>query len=139
MNHNCKNWWINNAGGQVICDVCGNEYHFANLGITAKEIIHAGEYDLVEQDGIPEHDLEMIQFFKEEEEARKSKKLNLFETKSTIKQILWIKNEYDHHKKNYKDFSDDEVESGIRDTLFSNFNTNNITKINRKISEVISA
>lgn len=63
MNHKCKNHWINLAGGLVSCDLCGKEYFFTELGITAKEIIHAGGYDTIESDGIPQHDMEMIQYF----------------------------------------------------------------------------
>ncbi len=138
MNHNCKNWWVNLAGGQVYCDMCGEEYFFTDLGIKAKEIIHSGEYDLIDENGIPEHDLEMIQFFKEQEEEKKSKKLKVFEKLSGKKQRLWIKNEYDYHKKNYRNFNEDEIESAIRDSLFSSFNTNNVTKIKARIHEVIS-
>jgi hypothetical protein len=71
MNHKCKNWWYNIAGGQVCCDICGEEYFFTELGITAKEITHAGGYDTIDDDGIPEHDLDMIQFFiKAEKEVK---------------------------------------------------------------------
>ena len=70
MNHKCKNWWFNVAGGEVCCNICGQEYFFTKLGITAKEIIHAGEYDLLDEKGIPDHDLEMIQFFKKSEDKK---------------------------------------------------------------------
>ena len=66
MNHKCKNNWINVAGGTVLCEICEKEYFFTELKITAKEIIHAGGYDTIDDDGIPEHDLEMIQFFEEQ-------------------------------------------------------------------------
>ena len=67
MNHKCKNWWVNHAGGMVICDICGKDYFFTELGITAKEIIHSGGYDTIDENGIPQHDQEMIQFFRESE------------------------------------------------------------------------
>ena len=67
MNHKCKNWWFNDHGGMVICDICSKSYFFTELGITAKEIIHAGGYDTIDSDGIPQHDIEMIQFFVESE------------------------------------------------------------------------
>jgi hypothetical protein len=63
MSHECVKHWINIAGGMVACDECGKEYFFTKLGITAKEIIHAGGYDTIEKNGIPQHDIEMIQFF----------------------------------------------------------------------------
>ena len=64
MNHKCKNNWINIAGGQVVCEICGKEYFFTELKITSKEIIHAGSYDLIESNGIPTHDMDMIQYFR---------------------------------------------------------------------------
>ena len=65
MNHKCKNFWFNVAGGEVCCDLCGEEYFFTDLGITAYEIIHAGGYDTIDETGIPEHDQGMIKFFVE--------------------------------------------------------------------------
>lgn len=70
MNHKCINFWINVAGGIVYCDFCGKEYFFTDLGITAKEIIHVGGYDTIDENGIPKHDMEMIQFFKEQEKLK---------------------------------------------------------------------
>lgn len=73
MNSCCKDNWINIAGGEVGCEVCGNETFFTDLGISAQEIISVGGYDEPEKDGsIPTHDLEMIAFFKECEEKRKN-------------------------------------------------------------------
>ena len=69
INSCCKDNWINIAGGEVACEKCGEENFFTKLGITADEIIYAGGYDEPDKsDGkIPEHDLKMIKFFKEQE------------------------------------------------------------------------
>ena len=65
----CKDNWVNIAGGQVFCESCGEENFFTTLGISADEIISSGGYDEVDRKTgkIPEHDLEMIKFFKEQE------------------------------------------------------------------------
>jgi hypothetical protein len=68
----CKDNWINIAGGEVSCEKCGDETFFTDLGITAAEIISAGGYDEPQKDGtIPDHDLEMIEFFKKCEKEKK--------------------------------------------------------------------
>lgn len=67
----CKENWVNIAGGQVACDICGDGYFFTELGITSKEIIHAGGYDTIDHEGIPQHDLEMIQFLIKAEKVSK--------------------------------------------------------------------
>ena len=64
MNHKCKNWFVNLAGGEVYCDICGKENFFKDIGITAQEIIDAGGYNTIDKDGkIPQHDIEMIEYF----------------------------------------------------------------------------
>lgn len=57
----------------VSCEKCGDETFFTELGISAEEIISAGGYNQLEKDGtIPDHDLEMIAFFKKcEVDAKK--------------------------------------------------------------------
>ena len=68
MNHKCKNWFINDCGGEVHCDVCGNGGYFTELGITAEAVINAGGYNEPDEDGkIPEHDVQMIQDFYQSE------------------------------------------------------------------------
>ena len=68
INPCCKDNWVNMAGGMVACEECGNEYFFTELGISADEIISSGGYDEPDKDGaVPEHDQEMIRFFKKSE------------------------------------------------------------------------
>ena len=67
MNWCCKDNWVNIAGGMLGCDRCGDQTFFIELGVSAKEVIHAGGYDTIDEDGIPQHDIEMIQFLMDTE------------------------------------------------------------------------
>lgn len=71
INKCCKDNWINVAGGVVCCEECGEENFFTDLGITADEIISAGGYNHPDPDGtIPQHDVEMMQFFYQQEKEK---------------------------------------------------------------------
>jgi hypothetical protein len=68
MNHKCKNWFENIAGGEVQCSLCGKQSFFTKIGISAKELILSGGYNQPDEDGkVPIHDVEMIEFFYQKE------------------------------------------------------------------------
>lgn len=66
-NHTHKPYIIYNAGGYFICDECGEEIYYTDLGLTWKDLIPYYEFYNDPTNSNYEDDKEAIEFFKERE------------------------------------------------------------------------